>query len=254
MALGKFAWRNRAAIKRTAQRFIKKRKRSTAKRSFGSRKKSKFRASILPGPSAYTNTDVKTLAFDVIDSPGQGLGTTERLQEQIYLKGIKICLNIINRAPHPLEVHFALVQLPSSNTAFGDNIKQAFFRADSIGDAVTMDFVDQSTEPFWDIRYLCNALNRDNKRIITHRKWILGEATTDPAQRDEHFTYYRKMEKYFPIKRVQQFRDGNDNVAERPYAWCMWAMPINDTDYGGTPGDQSWKYNIRVKQYFGPTR
>lgn len=258
MALGQFAYNNREYIGKAASYVNRRRRKAKRKRpsrqDYGSRSapskpKGNFSVEMVPGPGGHLSRDVKTIYYDMLNMPQQGIGTTDRISEQIFLKGITFCVSTFNDSNFPIEVHFALVQLKCP-TDIDTQLRGGFFRADDVGDKTSLDFVDRLTNNTWDIRYLCNKLNPDNKNIITHRKFNLAELPP-PNNNKEFVKYHQKFEQYLPIKRTVHLRQGQDEIPEHPYVWVMWAMPIDDQQM---PADVNtlniWRQHVKVKLHY----
>lgn len=246
MKVGAFIYRHRKKIKRTyqtAKRFQSK----YARRAFRQKALKPYHTVYTPDSAGYRLVQPKTFESEYIRSPVQGVGTTTRLTQQIYVKGIKMCLHLWNINDYPIEVHLALVQAPEdiSTTA---QLKDNWFRADDGTGGTVLNFQDFSASPTWDLRYLCNSLNPNNKRIITHRKYMLGRRTA-PGGIDQSKPFLM-FDKYFPIKRPQNLTDNIDTLPERPFAWVLWGLPLDGADMPIPPAGDLFKYNMRTKLYF----
>lgn len=261
VGLGQFAWNNRATIKAAASMFRKNRamrgkariraqkRRATISEPYETNEKGSFHTGFVPGPGAHSNATFKTLYFDAMSMPSQGLGTTERLTEQIYLKGINICMSVFNNQGYPIEVHMALLNLESDADSTGDELRNNFFRADDVGDRTTLDFQNFTENSNWDIRYLCNPISPDNKRILWHEKRVLSRVHISGTHEEVNDTYFTKLDRYVKINRTIQLNNNTSGVGERPFAWCIWALPVNDINMPASTGTH-FRYLTKFKMYF----
>lgn len=257
IALGKFAYQNRAYITKAynAMRARRKSKSKFAKRSMKQKRTNPFVTSYTPSAQTLQDMTQKTFYSGAINYPAQGLGTTDRRGEQIFVSGVNICLHVRSTVDYPQILHFALIQLPSDQLT-QQQFRDQFFRADGPSSSITLDFVNQSIDPNWDLRYDCNKINPDNKAIITHRRWLLdkkfvtnpsGEPSVQPFGQGQSM-WAVKMDKYFAIKRPVKF-SGTGVIPEKPLYWCMWIMALEPQDQVSDASTTA-VYNVREKLYF----
>lgn len=250
MSIGKFAYNNRGKIKRTVERFArargraaKKRRRSQNSNAYPTRPSSRRKVERVPdvlggqigfGPK---RLDIKEIRF-----VSSGIGDNRRNSNQIYFKGFSCCVNLFNRNPYPIEVHWALVQFADEQaTGEGPKVRAEFFRGSgpSENEGRTLTFTEDDV---FDRRYLCNPLNPDNKRILAHRRWkVWGQAPASTsteitgnrnvqASRDNHLKY----QQYHKIGRVVKLDGGIDIENEKPFYKCMWWLPVDPADFDPT--------------------
>lgn len=177
-----------------------------------------------------------------------------RTKTNCFIKGFNVCLHLWNTSNIPYEVHFAIIQTTQPTTVITDaQIKTDFFRSmvGTPGASNTLDFQDFATNSSYDIRYLCNPLNPDNKRIITHYKWKL-DAKSSNSIKDSG--YFRKLNKYFPIKRRVRFETGSDAENARPWRAVFWCLPLNPDDYNSTTQQLNIKHQFRMATVWGEAK
>lgn len=246
VGLGKFAYQNRQAIQQTAAKFARKRGRAKKRkrsRAMPSTKNSRVKMTINPPTAGNVIAfSAKRLEIGEITYMEGGIGDNRRNSNQIYVKGIKVCYNFFNRCPYPVELHWALVQFGDEEGLNGPKVRKEFFRdsGEVSNQGRNMDFVEDDT---FDRKYLCNPLNPDNKRILSHKKWkIWGEApananpeVTGQRRLTTTFDHHLKYEQYHKIQRVVKLNGNQDMENEKPIYKCIWFMPIDPADF--TVGD-----------------
>lgn len=175
-----------------------------------------------PTAATYDTIPFKNLAVYDLKLPA-----TQRLGNRIRLNGVKICFELFNvtASPRfPVEVHMALVQLADEEAAA--DIDKGFFRGfDLITGNASFDFEDFTTNPNYDLRYKCNPLSTDRKRVLTHKKFIVEKG--DNTYNIPQSPYYLKHDKYYKINRHIQFDTNSDIVNEKPFKLCFWVMPVD---------------------------
>lgn len=235
VSTAKFAYAHRRGIKRTVEKFARQRGRAKKRRrksnAYPSVTKSRIKTTIDPAtPGQVTAFAPKSLNIQEVRYVQAGIGDDKRNSSQIYIKGVNVCLNFFNRAPYPIELHWALIQFADEDGIDLDRIKKEFFRdSGTSGSGKNMDFVDDA---IFDRKYLCNPLNPDNKRILSHKRWrvwanIGGNATNNAqAYHDNHLKYVQ----YHKIGRTVHL-DGNFDIEnEKPLYKVMWWLPIDPND------------------------
>lgn len=233
--------------KRVYKRATKKRKREPDTRAYESNLRSKIHDVFQPDNVNYTSVGQKTLALSSVRMPNSdGQNPMARLTNQIYVKGVSFCIDLFNVGTFPIEVHFALIQFANENVT-DDEVNDDFFRGETTGGAPNLSFQDYTVSPSFDQRYKCNSLNPDNKRIITHQKYVLGKQDTRSLVQSG---YHHKVDQYFPIHRYVSFDNRTDTQTERPLKWCMWAMPVDGADFNTSGQIDLFKYQLRSKVYF----
>lgn len=237
------AWRG---YKARSKKPPAKRRKSTASRSFPNVKRGMFDTTYGPSVNGFSAIVQKDLERISISMPEIGNGSSKRLTNRIYVKGISFCWHFINPNPYPIEVHFALLQMPSDILS-STNWLSDFFRADNGGET-SLNFEQYETNPNWDNRYLCNPINPENKRIITHRRWVVGGKRSDKTLKESN--YIVKAKKYFPIKRVLSLENSTDQTPEKPYVYFMWAMSLDPADHDATTQKTVVTYNLKRKMYY----
>lgn len=170
----------------------------------------------------------------------------------MYIKGLKLCMQIHNIADFPVEVHVAMVQF-SNRQAVDSNVElqRGFFRADQ--DSKTdLDFTDYVGDPQYDLRYLCNPLNPDNKKIIFHKKFLLGRRLNSPGGFAAAASGYEtKIDQYIPLKRIVKMQGTlNTGVNEKPWVLLLWTLASDMDDHNATTRQDLVKFNYKKKFYF----
>lgn len=255
-SLGKFAYQNRKYIYKAAKTFRGRRKpgsRSRAPRkskTYDSASTSTFKTSYNPDTRGLDNTQLKTFVSGYVTMPEKGTTSTSRLTDSVFVKGVDLCFHVLNTTARTFQLHVALVQQPCDETT-QTQLREGFFRGDS-PEATSIDFVNRTQDPAWDIRYLCNAINPDNKKVLMHKKFLLdvGRLTANsprPAQEQSKSIVHHS--EYISINKVFKLRGGdtNPNRAEKPLVWCLWVMPLDPNDM--LTGD-AFSFNVREKLYF----
>lgn len=254
ISLGRFAYRNRASIFKAARAVRRrwkrgiKRRRTYASRSYASKKRSRAESIVIPSTSGYISLPVKALFSDLVKLPDGTTGMAgHRLGPQVYVKGIKMCFDLFNVNSYPIEVHMAIIQMGTDDVTDGP-IRDSFFRDDTENGLKSLNFEDIGTDAAYDIRYKCNSLNPDNKKIITHQKRVLGAQVTGKTLQESQ--YYWKFDKYFPIKRCANLEGANDTIPEKPFWYLFWAMPMDGANMPPDGSQNSFKFQARYKVYF----
>lgn len=219
---------------------------SYAERSYPSTHRGHFDNNYTPNVNGFNALGQKALFSNEIEMPETGNGTSRRLTNQVYIKGFSFCLQFINPNPYPIEVHFALCQFGSDNLTATDYTSD-FFRADNAGES-TINFPDYTGLPNWDQRILCNPLSPENKRIITHRKWVVGGKVTGKTLKESG--YILKHECYLPIKRKMSLENSNDRLPEKPYVWFLWALSLDPDDHDNANQKTVVRYQVKRRMYY----
>lgn len=197
---------------------------------------------IIPDQTNYNTLPFKLLDFNRVDMPSENFNN--RLTNRIYVKGIKVCFEIINTTNIPTEFHWAIIQ--GKETESEQDVRTDFFRADNGTGGDTLTF---SNGGAYDIRYKCNPLNPANKRIITHRKVLIGGITASGDSVHER-KYFFKHDKYYPIKRTVHFDNNNDIINEKPWNLVFWCMPMDGAQHVQNTEVPILKYQIKTHVYF----
>lgn len=262
--VGGFVYRNRGKIGGYAKYVTRRKKKRKIKNErsqpYPSFKRENMDTSIFPSPDTTLDLNAKVLRIDKILFPRQGLGPNKRLGNQIYFKGMHLCLNAFNDCPYPVEMHWALIQITSENPQAG-TIGTEFFRADDDGTG-SINFVNaQAGEPTslpWDIRYICNPLNTANKRVILHRKWTVGPkvytAGGAPAVGAQHSMTkdnHIKLDTYIPIKRYVHLDNDQDVSNEKPFFKVMWWQSVDPQDHLTAGTEAKLRWQTIQKMFFG---
>lgn len=205
-----------------------------------------------PGISGYKGVVQRQLDVFEMKIPGLGQGSDNRLTNRIFLKGFNVCTQIFNTKNFPVVVQMALLQFPRRETGDDPDPKDKFFRADEQGDnGNALTFQNFSSNSAWDMRYICNSLNPDNKRILMRKKWILGarelNGGTEQSLHQAH--YMTPYERYIRINR-HVVLNGNADVNEQPFYMVFWCMPLDSNDMETGSASTHFRYNMRVKTYW----
>lgn len=207
-----------------------------------------YEVKFVPGVAGYKGVVQKTLERYEMTIPGLGLGADNRLTNKINLRGFDVCLQMFNEKNFPVVVNMALLQFPRRETGDDPNIEDKFFRADEIGgEGTSLTFSNFASTPGWDMRYLCNRLNPDNKRILLRRKWTLGaKVLNGNTQLLRQSGYQRTFKKYIKINRKITL-NGNTDVNEQPFYMVWWCLPLDSNDHNAATSSTHFRYNLRVK-------
>lgn len=253
--MARFAMTNRGALMQAAAGVRRRwkrgklKKKSLSRRSYATPRDSLFDTGFVPGVRGYNVLRAKELYYDRLDLPN----INNRLTQQIYVKGLKLCLQLHNTADFPVEIHVAMIQF--SNILATDtlaDIQKGFFRADQ-GGVTDLDFINYTPAPQYDLRYMCNPLNPDNKKIIFHKKYKLGRRLNQPGGFAAAQSGYEvTLDRYIPLKRVAKFQNNasGDALNEKPWVLCMWAMASDMDDHDATSQQDLVKWNYKKKFYF----
>lgn len=255
----KFVYDNRHSIAKAAKvigkgvRKIKSKRKPANLKPYPSDSRGAFAISHVPGTSAFTPLGSKQLYADRLSMPAIGTGDTTRLTNQIFLKNISICLKLqaIKTFNKPVEIHFALCQLGSDDTTT-TNWEAQFFRGDSASDNV-IDFQQYATNKNWDIRYLCNSLNPDNKNVLLHKKFMIdiyNSSTTAswPNGNGQGMSKSLLTRDFFiPIKRVIKFSNSATDLNERPFVVFMWGLTSRPDDHDAVNQQSIVLFNYRTR-------
>lgn len=207
-----------------------------------------FDVKFSPGIAGYKGVVQKALDVYEMKIPALGQGSDNRLTNRIFLKGFHVCTQIFNRKTFPVVVQMALLQFPRRETGDDPEPKDKFFRADENGDeGNALSFQDFNENPGWDMRYICNALNPDNKRVLMRKKWILGSRELNGNKQPIHQAGYMVMhDRYIRINR-HIVLNGSADVNEQPFYMVFWALPLDSNDHNTTETSTHFAYNMRVK-------
>lgn len=241
-------------VKRAKQlnKFAKRRKLRRAKNAisqpYSSVQNARSFEDFIPSSTGYNSIMFKNLHVVDLKMP-----KSQRLTDQIHLKGFKICFELFNAtkqsvpsAPFPIEVHFAIVQLGDETVP---DIKTDFFRGTDVttGDR-SFDFVEYATDDTYNLKYKCNPLNPDNKRILCYKKWLVEKG--DLSYNIPQSPYYVKFDKYVKIDRTINFDTSTDNVNEKPFKFCFWAMPVDGNNMPSTTNVHAFRYQMKQIIYY----
>lgn len=256
-SLAKYAFQNRKSIFQAAKSLSNKRKRSSKTRPdlkpYPSSVRHDFTLSHFPGISAFSTLNSKQLFADRISMPAIGTGSTNRLTNQIYLKGIGICLKLqaLKAFNKPVEIHFAVCQLGSDDTV-GANWQNGFFRGDNASDN-TISFENYGQNKNWDIRYLCNSLNPDNKQVLLHKKFMVDiwntstDATWPNGNPQGCSRTLITKDFYIPVKRVVKFNLAGSDIPEKPFIVFVWGLTCRPDDHDQVNQQSIVTFNYRTR-------
>lgn len=185
-----------------------------------------------PDNNTTTNLTTSTLQEYGIALPEGDYQTHDRRSDQIYLKGINLCVYARNAHAFPVMLHIAIVQYKSEQGSSSIALRREnFFSISEAGDAKSMDF--PTTAPLvYDARINCNPLNSQRFNVITHRK-IRMDAPNNSKDTFRSKARYLS-DRYYPIKRRIDFRDDLDIQNRRPYYLLMWYQCMDPIDYTNT--------------------
>lgn len=250
--VGKFLWNNRSKIPNMRNRMrsmVGKRKRKGySERAEKIPKTNPSVSAFYPSPTLMTSFPNKTFFYDYINFPTTGTGSSQRITEQVMVTGINLCIHVHNVSSYPVWVHICLLQLPNDqmNTL---QITNQFFRGENTVINQTQDFEDYAVVPAWDIRYDCNKINPDNKKVISHQKFLLDRQFSVAGQPfgQEQARSILKFEKYFPINKISKFSSSAVSQPEKPFIWGIWYMPCYPGNMSPTA---AVNFQVREKLYY----
>lgn len=254
IAAGRFAYRNRRSIRtlgrlgRTAFRGYAARRRSYARRAGPSiRAKSDVRGHWVPSATGTNTLNQKTLYSHEVQFPALSPGEVGgRKSSVLYVRGIKLCLYLINEQSYPIEVHMAIVQFKDKNAVTTSEQQIDFFRETTSVTTRSANFVDWATSSGYDAIYSCNPMNPEKFNIITHQKFLLDE-------KQANYTYkmgpnFTKHDKYYPIKRNVAMHDSTTTNPERPFFILLWHMSANPEEHDAVSA-KPIKYMYKYQTY-----
>lgn len=236
------AYNNRGIIRaagsfaRRAYRRYRSRRKPYAKRSHRpQQKRSPVDGEWYPTIVTSDLLEIQTLQETRLVNIAHGTGIRERLNNQnVYIKGFKVCLRFENmKSQTPLEVHWAIVQHDD------DDNNTKCFRDTTITNSRFLDFTNydpaSSSNP-WQVRYLCNPLNSNKFRIITHRRFRLAATGSSTGTVQARGEFYKTVNKYIPIKRRISYSATTTDQNDRPWWLLIWYSTLTRNDFpNGTP-------------------
>lgn len=144
--------------------------------------------------------------------------------------------------------HYAIFQQKNSCLDTTAEIKEAFFRDPSSETEKSKDFVDRTTDDFWDITYIDGKLNPDKFHIITHGRLFTDTETNWNKEQDS--MQFQIKNKYIPIKRKLNYPDNTTLKPTDPIKFAIWWMPIDKSQYVvGVPQFSQFRVNITSYYY-----
>lgn len=263
----RFAYSNRAAIVEGAKTIIRganyvsrarqAKRQKKEPRVFSSVPKASTFQNFVPGTNTFININQKSLYSDRLSFPATGTTVGSRIGSQIYLKGINLCASFYSAKAlaKPVEFHIAVCQL-GNDTSVSAEWRLQFFRAQGPS-GNTLDFEEWTNNPAWDIRYLCNPLNPDNKKVLLHRKFLIdnysnpaGGAVSYPQGMSR---LYHRVEKYIPINTTMQFGDNATQIPEKPIVVFVWALTQRPDDHNAVSAVTVGHFNYNTRLVYKNT-
>lgn len=180
-------------------------------------------------------------AFDLTGIP-QGDEPTMRERDLINLRGIKVCMEVVNTTPAPLYFNFAIIS-PKGEV----NLNPIeFFR--SYSDNRGTDFESPNISS---LDYHCRPINTDVFNILHHKRYVL--TTGDAASKGEVYQGNAaiRVMRYFPIKRQVRYRrqlEGEGDFCTTPIFFVFWtAIAGFGTE---TAPQEAFRTDTRIVTYF----
>lgn len=250
IALGRYAWNNRAAIlrmgRRFAKRWITRRKNMATHKRYMNRFKrvsatdsSNIRHESFERGTAGASATLerKTLAITEINmnrppTTNNALGAAPAMN--FTLSGFKLCAWVQNAGSKAIEYHWAIIQTKDPGETV-ENIRNEFFSDPGGAFQNYREFIEFSTDPAWDIRNLCQGINRRNVNIITHQKFKLAPDSNPVVGGvgvNENFSNIRKIERYIKVNKRLAYLNSGGTSLERPFFLCTWYEVIDDLGGG----------------------
>lgn len=230
MKLGQFAWNNRAAIYKTAVRFANMAgKRRAARARARAAKKRKFSPRNFgerPGTDTAKKIDIvnadntlrntRTLIqqdLSLIPFTGSNV-ISGRQREMCNLRGIKICMSVLNVLSHPLLFNVAVIAPKDSNDGVSTT---EFFRGFGADRSQDFDVALSAAE------FHCLPINTDKYTVLWHYRRQLNPVAGTATYSTQSGKSYTFINKYVKIKRQIRF-DYSTGVAENGRIFLVfWA-------------------------------
>lgn len=261
MALGQFAWRNRAAImktgarmkrfyraKRDAQTYLGRRMEKPEKRGVGVIEE----RTVLGNAFAYRQFNSENLTLfpdNVISRDGR------RMKNFVNLTGIKYCFHFRSTVGYPshkpVHIHFAIVQIKNEGDRVNpSNLKTDFFSDRTQLNLRTSDFVDAINGDPFDLKYECAAMNRDKMHILTHTKKTLWPLQTNVTEMG-NTGVATKFEKYMHLKKRLDFNQMDDVIPEHPIYAIWWVTAKTAAEVPtASQAQNNYQFNSWIKLYY----
>lgn len=164
---------------------------------------------------------------------------------RINTRGVKLCMELMNKRGRPLYCHIAIVVPVNVETFTGDNFLRGLGH-------------DVHTIPIGDLgksdQYLnCCPINTDRFKVLSHKKFILGRksSVTNPsqAQSGANERNYVIKRKYYKLNRQFQFKAHTDQTPLKNLHLCVWFYGVDGPDPHAIIDDAA-KLNLQFFHYF----
>lgn len=257
--IGKFAWDNRANIKRAAKQFVRIQKR----RRFENKRRKVANESFSPNNigKPIGTSDCKTWeSHNIVSSAGntrelyninmmqlpEGSSESYRERQIINCSGLRVCTEFQNyKSASILEglyLNVAVVSPKESVCADSDLTVDFFGGQGGLANARSRDFNTTLTSN----EFRCLPINTDKWVVLKHERKLLAPA----ALATDYNTYTTNMDWYIKINRQLQFQ-ANPEVPDpvNPVYLVWWADQVFE-EAGAAGQANAFRYGIRTIIYF----
>ena len=220
MALGKFAWQNRARIYKGARQIRRGigRFRRIQRNQIANFQTATSRRQ-LTNQNAILNLASRVLyASDILQNINQGFEPNDRDKDSIKLAGFKIWYNASNIQATPVWMNLAIVSPKEVNAVTTTN----FFR--SIGADRGYDFGTALSS----VEIHMRAINTDLYTVLAHRRIFLGENPVGNA--NDSSNQLRQI--YVPIKRTMRYQNVGAVTSPLEKLFFVYWCDLNNSPQG----------------------
>jgi len=222
VAIGKYAWRNRARIAGAYGRLRKVGNWVTksARRQIGERVGTTSAQRIEQANNSL-NLATRTLYFSALTTiPEGGTGSTDRRKDTVNLRGFLIQLNVTSNQTNPIVYNWALVAPKDRNNGITTT---NFFRSYGAQrgenfDGTTLSSIDFKHRP----------INTDLYNILAHKRISLAK-NAGSTDGNRGFCINKKW--YIPLKKQVRFEIQGDELSLDNIYWIVWC-DINNSIIG----------------------
>lgn len=244
VAIGKYAWRNRARIAGAYGRLRKVSNWVTrsARRHIGE-KVGTTSAQRIEQANNGLNLATRTLYFSALTSiPEGGTGSTDRRKDTVNLRGFLIQLNISNKVTNPVCYNWALVAPKDRNNGITTT---NFFRSYGAQRGETFSATTLSS-----IDFKHRPINTDLYHILAHKRIMLAK---NAGETDGNRGFYVNKKWYIPLKKQIRFEIQGDELSLDNIYWIVWC-DINNSIVGTGVTDDVIANIANLVTYFRNTK
>lgn len=152
-----------------------------------------------------------------------------RKSNNIRCSGIKICMNIFNDSPHPMEFHFCLLRAKEKEPSAVTQpwAKTDFFRDPKSSSDRQADFPE--ADGGYNTALKCWGVNTAKFNVLTHKKMRLGGRNSNISINDSR--HVKRIERFFRINKKLSFEQGDVSRPDFPFLIAMWYTSVDPNDY-----------------------